>query len=69
MTVKEVFDFAMKNYEVGGDVVVECWEDSDIQDAIDDGATTERDWRDIFNLYYFTRLDVEKTIWQKEVEK
>ena len=69
MTVKEVFDFAMKNYEVGGDVVVECWEDSDIQDAIDDGAITERDWRDIFNLYYFTRLDVEKTIWQKEVKK
>lgn len=53
MTVKEVFDFAMKNYEVGGDVVVECWEDSDIQDAIDEGATTERDWRDIFNIYHF----------------
>lgn len=34
MTVEEVKKYAMKNYENGGDAIVECWEDSDIEDFL-----------------------------------
>lgn len=44
ITVKEVRALAMKHYNSGGDGVVECYEDADIQADIDSGMATEKDW-------------------------
>lgn len=44
ITVAEVKRLAMANYNNGGDGVIECYEDKDIQEAIDNGMTTEKDW-------------------------
>lgn len=35
LTIEQVKTEAMKNYNNGGDVVIECWEDKDIQAWID----------------------------------
>lgn len=42
-SVESVRAFALENYEVGGDAIVECWDDNDIQEYIDAGCT-EIDW-------------------------
>lgn len=33
-TIEEVKEYAMSKYEEGGDIVIECWEDKDIEDFI-----------------------------------
>lgn len=39
LSLDEVKQFAMKNYGKGGDIIVECWTDKDIQDWIErDGS-------------------------------
>ena len=35
LTIEKVKEIAMKNYNSGGDVVIECWDDKDIQEFID----------------------------------
>lgn len=39
LTVAEVKSIAMKNYNNGGDAIIECCDDSDIQKLIDEGLT------------------------------
>ena len=34
MTIAEVRKIAMKNYTRGGDVIIECWTDKDIEDFL-----------------------------------
>jgi hypothetical protein len=38
LTIKEVKDYSLKHYNQGGDVLFECWDDEDIQNALDKGA-------------------------------
>ena len=39
LTVEEVKEYAMANYDKGGDQIIECWEDSEIQEWIDEDGT------------------------------
>ena len=41
LTIAEVKQLAMDNYENGGDMIIEAWSDSDIQDWIDTDGTKE----------------------------
>jgi hypothetical protein len=50
ITVAEVKRLAMANYNNGGDGVIECYEDKDIQEDIDNGMTTEKDWLQSFGV-------------------
>lgn len=34
LTVEQVRKLAMKHYEEGGDVIIECWTDEDIAESI-----------------------------------
>ena len=59
ITVEEVRKLAMKNYNRGGDGVIECWEDSDIQEAIDDGMITSAQWLKSFHGFDAVRRDIQ----------
>ena len=50
ITVAEVRRLALKHYNEGGDGVVECYMDSDIQLMIDEGYTTEAHWIRFFQM-------------------
>jgi len=39
ITVEQVKEWAMERYEKGGDTIIECWDDEDIQRQIDEGWT------------------------------
>ena len=39
LTVAEVKEYAMANYEKGGDQIIECWEDSTIQEWVEEDGT------------------------------
>ena len=39
LTVAEVKDYAMANYDKGGDQIIECWEDSEIQEWVEEDGT------------------------------
>ena len=41
LTIERVKELAMKNYCKGGDTIVECFEDKEIQELIDKGVNTE----------------------------
>ena len=58
ITVAEVKALAMKHYNEGGDGVVECWEDSEIQEAIDGGWTKPSDWLKSFRTFDSVRNDI-----------
>lgn len=42
LTVAEVRKYSEDHYNNGGDVVVECWNDRDIEEFIEDGGTVEQ---------------------------
>ena len=59
ITVEEVKKLAMEHYEKGGDVVIECLSDKDIQNYINGSTeeyefikpyTTKKDWLNYFKL-------------------
>jgi hypothetical protein len=56
---------AMKNYDKGWDIVVECWADGDILEAIEDASTEaeaiSRVAR-IAKLHEERRIEIESTI-------
>lgn len=60
LTVEEVKKIAMENYNKGGDVIIECWDDADIQEWIDDKGTKTALKR-LFGLYDDKRRDIEST--------
>lgn len=41
LTIERVKELAMQNYNKGGDGIVECYEDYQIQELIDSGVNTE----------------------------
>ena len=41
LTIAEVREIALKNYNRGGDVIVECWSDKDIKEWIDHSSGTK----------------------------
>lgn len=57
LTIEEVKEIAMKNYEKGGDVIIECWDDEDIADWIKREGTRKA-LKETFKLYnsYFTEI-------------
>lgn len=40
-TVEEIKEYARENYNRGGDVICECWEDKEIQEVLDEGNGLE----------------------------
>ena len=51
ISVDEVKTLAMENYAGGGYVVVECYEDSEIAEAITKGNFTAEDWLESFRRF------------------
>lgn len=62
LTVQRVKELAMQNYNSGGDAIVECWDDKDIQDWIDRGNTL-KDLEIQFNIREGSIQDIENTRW------
>ena len=58
ITIEEVRKLALKYYEVGGDGVYECYEDSQILEEIEAGAVTEAVWLRIFGVFYSVGEDI-----------
>ena len=52
LTIERVKELAMKNYCKGGDTIVECYEDYQIQDLIDRGVNTEKKLLKFFQDQY-----------------
>ncbi len=52
LTVEKVKELAMKNYNQGGDAIVECYEDKQIQELIDRGIDTEKKLMEFFKDNY-----------------
>ena len=50
LTIEQVKQLAMNNYENGGDTVIETWSDSDIQDWIEEDGT-KAGLLKLFNMY------------------
>ena len=42
ITVERVKELAMQNYEKGGDTIVECYTDKEIEELINNGVNTEK---------------------------
>jgi hypothetical protein len=67
LTVEEVKDIARKNYEQGGDAIIECWSDKEIQELIDESKNVEKTLYEMFSVReeqfkaakYFAGEDVE----------
>ena len=52
LTIERVKELAMKNYCKGGDTIVECYEDYQIRDLIDNGVDTEEKLLDFFQKHF-----------------
>lgn len=57
LTIEEVRQLALDNYENGGDVIIEAWTDEDIQQWIDKDGTTEG-LLALFNKYNDQYIDM-----------
>lgn len=58
ITVVEVKKLAQEYYFQGGDGVVECYEDFQIQDEINQGMTTPQDWIESFRTFQEVSRDL-----------
>ena len=56
LTIEEVKNLAMDNYENGGDAVYETWDDKDIEEWIEEDGT-KKGLLDIFKKYHSVYLD------------
>jgi hypothetical protein len=55
MTYLELINLATKNYNHGGDFVVECWSENDFNDyCAEFGPMTEEKAFALFRLYHMT---------------
>jgi len=61
ISVTNVKKFAMANYKLGGDTIVECMEDNEIQKLVDKKGKTGI--IDMMYLNYSQWLDIQSTIW------
>lgn len=53
-TVKDVKDYAMKNYENGGDVIIECWTDKEIQQLLDECKAENKNPKEVIDTIIST---------------
>jgi hypothetical protein len=60
LTIEYIKKMAIKNYNTGGDVIIECWDNKDIQEFIDDGNKLP-DLYKLFKLYHDTAEDIRAT--------
>ena len=51
MTVKEIKAYARENYEKGGDVIIECYTDDEIQSLLVDTGTTKEELDILFSSW------------------
>lgn len=58
ITVAEVRKLAREYYDHGGDGIIECYEDYQIQADIDAGMTTKKDWIKSFKVFYDVGEDI-----------
>ena len=58
ITIAEVRKLAREYYDRGGDGIIECYEDYQIQADIDAGMTTKRSWIKSFEISYDIEQDI-----------
>lgn len=58
ITVAEVRKLAREYYNRGGDGIIECYEDYQIQADIDNGMVTKKDWIKSFKVSYDIERDI-----------
>lgn len=51
MTVTDVKRIAMKNYTRGGDVIIECWTDKDIEEFLKRNKNPIKELKSIMNVW------------------
>jgi len=61
VSVAIVKEFAMANYNIGGDTIIECMDDNEIRKLIDERGKTGV--IDVMYLNYSRWLDVQSTVW------
>ena len=66
LTVKKVKEIAKKNYNNGGDTIIECWDNKNIQDFIDgtgeyNKPATIKDLMNLFELYDDVSNDIKNS--------
>lgn len=59
MTIQEIRTWAEKHYNDGADVIVECWDDEDIQEFLDDN-------RNLTDAGKYRLLDTYCSIWEDQ---
>jgi hypothetical protein len=52
LTVEKVKELAIKNYTKGGDTIVECFTDKEIQDLINNGINTQKKLMEFFKQHH-----------------
>jgi uncharacterized membrane protein len=57
--IEEIKELALVNYDKGGDMIIECLEDSEILDYMDSKESA----LEFMALKYEQRKEVESTIW------
>lgn len=68
LTIEEVKKVAMKHYNNGGDTIIECWEDREIQEWIDGAGVwykpgSKKELLKMFGLYEDYRKDIQNIAW------
>lgn len=64
LTWAEFYDFALKNYANGGDVIVECWDENEFNEYVETfGPITYEIAKSIFNLNNVIWNEMQATIW------
>ena len=49
MTIEQFYELALKHYEQGGDMIVECWDKEEMQAFLDEhGANAEQEALKLF---------------------
>ena len=48
LTIEKVKELAIKNYTKGGDTIIECYTDKEIQELINNGVNTQKKLMDFF---------------------
>ena len=52
LTIERVKELALQNYNKGGDAIVECYEDNQIEELINSGVDTEKKLLNWFKTQY-----------------
>jgi hypothetical protein len=62
MTLEELNKLALKYYEKGGDVMIECWDSEEKQEFLDiHGSDAKKEALSLFDMWYHHAEDIRKT--------